>query len=288
MVNIYNMNNIYEETKFLMKKYNLTANKKLGQNFLVDSEAINSIVASANLTKKDMVIEIGPGLGTLTSMLIEKAGKVIAIELDDRMIKILGDRFLLYDNFELINEDVLKVDLSSLIEKNSEFENIKVVANLPYYITTPIIMKLLENRLKIESITIMIQKEVAERIVATPGSKLSGAITYSVHYYAEPEKIALVPNTSFIPSPEVNSEVIKLNIRKSPPVKIDNEKLFFNVIKASFMQRRKTLSNGLVNGGIVKNKAKAIEILKNMGLEENVRGEELTLEQFANLSNKIN
>ena len=285
MVNIYNMN---EETKFLMKKYNLTANKKLGQNFLVDSEAINSIVASANLTKKDMVIEIGPGLGTLTSMLIEKAGKVIAIELDDRMIKILGDRFLLYDNFELINEDVLKVDLSSLIEKNSEFENIKVVANLPYYITTPIIMKLLENRLKIESITIMIQKEVAERIVATPGSKLSGAITYSVHYYAEPEKIALVPNTSFIPSPEVDSEVIKLNIRKSPPVKIDNEKLFFNVIKASFMQRRKTLSNGLVNGGIVKNKAKAIEILKNMGLEENVRGEELTLEQFANLSNKIN
>ena len=288
MVNIYNMNNIYEETKFLMKKYNLTANKKLGQNFLVDSEAINSIVASANLTKKDMVIEIGPGLGTLTSMLIEKAGKVIAIELDDRMIKILGDRFLLYDNFELINEDVLKVDLSSLIEKNSEFENIKFVSNLPYYITTPIIMKLLENRLKIESITIMIQKEVAERIVATPGSKLSGAITYSVHYYAEPEKIALVPNTSFIPSPEVDSEVIKLNIRKSPPVKIDNEKLFFNVIKASFMQRRKTLSNGLVNGGIVKNKAKAIEILKNMGLEENVRGEELTLEQFANLSNKIN
>ena len=288
MVNIYNMNNIYEETKFLMKKYNLTANKKLGQNFLVDSEALNSIVASANITKKDMVIEIGPGLGTLTSMLIEKAGKVIAIELDDRMIKILGDRFLLYDNFELINEDVLKVDLSSLIEKNSEFENIKVVANLPYYITTPIIMKLLENRLKIESITIMIQKEVAERIVATPGSKLSGAITYSVHYYAEPEKIALVPNTSFIPSPEVDSEVIKLNIRKSPPVKIDNEKLFFNVIKASFMQRRKTLSNGLVNGGIVKNKAKAIEILKNMGLEENVRGEELTLEQFANLSNKIN
>ena len=164
MVNIYNMNNIYEETKFLMKKYNLTANKKLGQNFLVDSEAINSIVASANLTKKDMVIEIGPGLGTLTSMLIEKAGKVIAIELDDRMIKILGDRFLLYDNFELINEDVLKVDLSSLIEKNSEFENIKVVANLPYYITTPIIMKLLENRLKIESITIMIQKEVAETL----------------------------------------------------------------------------------------------------------------------------
>lgn len=281
------MNNIYEETKFLMKKYNLTANKKLGQNFLIDSEAINEIVASANLSKEDMVIEIGPGLGTLTSMLLEKAGKVIAIELDDRMVKILNDRFSLYNNFELINDDVLKVNLPELIEKNGQYKNVKVVANLPYYITTPIIMKLLENRLKIDSITIMIQKEVAERIVANPGTKLSGAITYSVHYYAEPEEITIVPNTSFIPSPEVDSEVIKLNIRKNPPVELKDEKLFFSIIKTSFMQRRKTLSNGLVNGGIIENKAKAIELLKNIGLEENVRGEELTLEQFANLSNKI-
>lgn len=281
------MNNIYEETKFLMKKYNLTANKKLGQNFLIDSEAINEIVASANLSKEDMVIEIGPGLGTLTSMLLEKAGKVIAIELDDRMVKILNDRFSLYNNFELINDDVLKVNLPELIEKNGQYKNVKVVANLPYYITTPIIMKLLENRLKIDSITIMIQKEVAERIVANPGTKLSGAITYSVHYYAEPEEITIVPNTSFIPSPEVDSEVIKLNIRKNPPVELKDEKLFFSIVKASFMQRRKTLSNGLVNGGIIENKAKAIELLKNIGLEENVRGEELTLEQFANLSNKI-
>ena len=281
------MNNIYEETKFLMKKYNLTANKKLGQNFLVDNEAINKIVDSANLTKEDMVIEIGPGLGTLTSILLERAGKVIAIELDDRMVKILKDRFLLYDNFELINGDVLKVNLPELIEENKQFRDVKVVANLPYYITTPIIMKLLENRLKIESITIMIQKEVAERIVANPGTKLSGAITYSVHYYAEPEEITIVPNTSFIPSPEVDSEVIKLNIRKNPPVELKDEKLFFSIVKASFMQRRKTLSNGLVNGGIIENKAKAIELLKNIGLEENVRGEELTLEQFANLSNKI-
>ena len=281
------MNNIYEETKFLMKKYNLTANKKLGQNFLIDSEAINEIVASANLSKEDMVIEIGPGVGTLTSMLLEKAGKVIAIELDDRMVKILNDRFSLYNNFELINDDVLKVNLPELIEKNGQYKNVKVVANLPYYITTPIIMKLLENRLKIDSITIMIQKEVAERIVANPGTKLSGAITYSVHYYAEPEEITIVPNTSFIPSPEVDSEVIKLNIRKNPPVELKDEKLFFSIIKTSFMQRRKTLSNGLVNGGIIENKAKAIELLKNIGLEENVRGEELTLEQFANLSNKI-
>ena len=281
------MNNIYEETKFLMKKYNLTANKKLGQNFLVDNEAINKIVDSANLTKEDMVIEIGPGLGTLTSILLERAGKVIAIELDDRMVKILKDRFLLYDNFELINGDVLKVNLPGLIEENKQFGDVKVVANLPYDITTPIIMKLLENRLKIESITIMIQKEVAERIAANPGSKLSGAITYSVHYYAEPEEITIVPNTSFIPSPEVDSEVIKLNIRKVPPIELKDEKLFFNIIKASFMQRRKTLSNGLVNGGIVENKTKAIEILKKLGLGENVRGEELTLEQFANLSNEI-
>ena len=172
------MKNIYEETKFLMKKYNLTANKKLGQNFLIDDEAIDKIVDSANLTKEDLVIEIGPGLGTLTSMLLEKARKVIAIELDDRMVKILQDRFLVYNNFELINEDVLKVNLPELIEANNQFKSVKVVANLPYYITTPIIMKLLENRLNIESITIMIQKEVAERIVATPGSKLSGAITY--------------------------------------------------------------------------------------------------------------
>ena len=270
-----------------MKKYNLTANKKLGQNFLVDNEAINKIVDSANLTKEDMVIEIGPGLGTLTSILLERAGKVIAIELDDRMVKILKDRFLLYDNFELINGDVLKVNLPELIEENKQFRDVKVVANLPYYITTPIIMKLLENRLKIESITIMIQKEVAERIAANPGSKLSGAITYSVHYYAEPEEITIVPNTSFIPSPEVDSEVIKLNIRKVPPIELKDEKLFFNIIKASFMQRRKTLSNGLVNGGIVENKTKAIEILKKLGLGENVRGEELTLEQFANLSNEI-
>lgn len=281
------MNNIYEETKFLMKKYNLTANKKLGQNFLIDDEAINKIVDSSKITKEDLIIEIGPGLGTLTALLLEKAGKVISIELDDRMIKILKDRFLLYDNFELINNDVLKVNLPELITQNSEYKSVKVVANLPYYITTPIIMKLLENRLNIKSITIMIQKEVAERILAKPGTKLSGAITYSVNYYAEPEKVTMVPNTSFIPSPEVDSEVIKLNIRKTPPVTLNDEKLFFNVIKASFMQRRKTLTNGLVNGGIIENKSKAVEMLKSIGLSENIRGEELTLEQFADLSNKI-
>ena len=258
------MNNIYEETKFLMKKYNLTEKKKLGQNFLIDDEAIDKIVDSANLTKEDLVIEIGPGLGTLTSMLLEKARKVIAIELDDRMVKILQDRFLVYNNFELINEDVLKVNLPELIEKNGQYKNVKVVANLPYYITTPIIMKLLENRLKIDSITIMIQKEVAERIVANPGTKLSGAITYSVHYYAEPEEVTIVPNISFIPSPEVDSEVIKLVIRKEPPVELKDEKLFFNIIKASFMQRRKTLLNALVNAKVFLNKEEMIECKNNI------------------------
>ena len=290
MVNIYNMNNIYEETKFLMKKYNLTANKKLGQNFLVDSEAINSIVASANLTKKDMVIEIGPGLGTLTSMLIEKAGKVIAIELDDRMIKILGDRFLLYDNFELINEDILKVNLNKIIEENKRYgkiKNVKIVANLPYYITTPIIMKLLEEKLDIKSITVMIQKEVADRLIETPGGKNTGAITHTVYYYCESEKIMEVPNSSFIPEPEVTSEVIKLNLRDKPAVDIENTKVMFMIIKSAFMQRRKTLLNALTNTKVFINKEEGIQILKKLNLDENVRAEKLSIQEFANIAKII-
>ena len=179
------MNNVYDETKFLMKKYNITANKSLGQNFLVDDESIEKIVEASDLTTDDLVIEIGPGLGTLTQKLLEKAKKVIAIELDKKMIKVLQDRFLLYTNLEIINEDVLKVDLKEVIEKNG-FKTAKVVANLPYYITTPIIMQLLEKKLPIETITVMIQKEVAERLTAIPGDKNSGAITYSVYYYSNP------------------------------------------------------------------------------------------------------
>ncbi len=282
------MRNSLEDTKFILKKYHITANKKLGQNFLINDEVINGIVEASNIQKEDLVIEIGPGLGTLTSELLENAGKVIAIELDENMLPILNDRFKLYDNFELLNEDVLKVDLNKLISENmGGLSKAKVVANLPYYITTPIIMKLLENKLNIESITVMVQKEVADRITAKPGDKLSGSITYSVDYYAEAEKIVFVDKSSFIPAPEVDSEVIKLQIREEPKVHVENEELFFKVIKASFMQRRKTLLNGLNNSGIIKDKESLKEILQKLGLSVDIRGEKLTIEQFAELSNLI-
>lgn len=279
--------NIYEETRFLMKKYNISANKDLGQNFLIDDNVIENIVEAAQINKNDFVIEIGPGLGTLTSKLVEKAGKVIAIELDKKMLQILNDRFTLYNNFSFINEDVLKVDLNNLIKnENTQNYTVKIVANLPYYITTPIIMKLLEEKLNIDSITVMVQKEVADRLTEIPGGKNTGAITYCVYYYAEPQEVLTVPNTSFIPEPKVNSEVIKLNIRKEPAVKLKNEEMFFKVVKASFMQRRKTLLNGLSNAGIC-SKEKIKEILQGLKLSENVRGESLTIQQFAEIANKL-
>ena len=282
------MQNSLEDTKFILKKYNISANKKLGQNFLVDDDIIQSIIDAAELKETDLVIEIGPGLGTLTSKLLEKAGKVIAIELDEKMLKVLNDRFSLYNNFVLINNDVLKVDLNKIIEENlGQLKSVKIVANLPYYITTPIIMKLLESKLKVESITVMVQKEVADRITATPGDKLSGAITYSVDYYAKAEEMIFVDKSCFIPSPEVDSAVIKLEIRKEPKVNVINEEMFFKVIKASFMQRRKTLTNGLINSGIIKDKEKLNGILQKANIEPNIRGEKLTIEQFANLSNLI-
>jgi len=280
--------NILEETKFLMKKYGITANKSLGQNFLIDDEIVNQIIGSANITKQDLVIEIGPGLGTLTSRLLEQAGRVIAIELDDRMIKILQDRFYIYPNFELLHEDVLKVDLNALIcENKQQCTHVKIVANLPYYITTPIIMKLLEDKLEIESITVMIQKEVADRITAIPGEKDSGAITYSVYYYAKAREICFVSKDCFIPSPEVDSEVIELEIRNTPVVQVKEEERFFKVIKASFMQRRKTLLNGLLNGGMIQSKEEGKRLLEKLGLSENVRGESLTIEQFSQIANEI-
>ena len=228
------MENLYQETKFLMKKYGLTANKKLGQNFLIDENVVNATIDAANIQKEDLIIEIGPGLGTLTNQIVQKAGKVIAIELDDRMINILKERFALYDNIQIIHEDVLKINLNELIKKekeNSNINNVKIVANLPYYITTPIIMKLLEEKLDIQTITVMIQKEVADRLTAIPGEKLSGAITYSIYYYAEAKQILQVPNSSFIPEPEVASEVIQLTLRKNPPVTVEDEKQFFNIRK---------------------------------------------------------
>ena len=279
------MANILEETNFILKKYNIRANKSLGQNFLINQNVIDEIVGSAEISKDDLIIGIGPGLGTLTKQLLEKAGKVICIELDERMVKILNDRFSLYENFEIINEDVLKVDLNKIIEK--ENKKCKIVANLPYYITTPIIMKLLENKLNIESITVMIQKEVAERLIATQGEKLSGAITYTVYYYCESKKILEVPPESFIPEPEVTSEVIKLHLRKEPPVKIQDTKKMFSIIKVAFMQRRKTLLNALTNGNIMKNKQEAAEVFQKLRINENARAEELTIQQFAELANHI-
>lgn len=284
------MESLFEKTKFIMKKYNITANKNLGQNFLINDEVVENIVNASNINKNDLVIEIGPGLGTLTEYLLQKAGKVLAIELDERMLKILNDRFIQYDNFEVINQDVLKVDLKQIInteKQNGKISNVKIVANLPYYITTPIIMKLLEEKLDIESITVMVQKEVAQRLIAIPGDKLSGAITYCVYYYADSESIMIVPNTSFIPEPEVESQVIKLNIRKKSPVDVKDINIFFKLIKISFMQRRKTLINALTNGGIVKNKEIAKELIQKMGLDENTRGETLRIEQFAQMADLL-
>lgn len=282
--------NIYDETKFIMKKYGIRANKSLGQNFLVSDEAVERIVESAEISKEDLVIEIGPGLGTLTNELLKKAKKVIAIELDSRMVEILEERFSLFNNFEIINDDVLKVDLVNIIKsekENNEIKEAKIVANLPYYITTPIIMKLLESRLDLESITVMIQKEVAERLCAIPGEKQSGAITYSVYYYAEAYKVLEVKNTSFIPAPEVDSEVIKLKIRKEPPIKVESEKKLFKIIKYAFMQRRKTLLNALSKCDLFKNKEEIKKIFDELDFDERIRGEELSLEDFAKIANKI-
>lgn len=282
------MSNILEETRFIMKRYNIKANKSLGQNFLISEEVVNNIVECSKINEQDLVIEIGPGLGTLTKYLLEKSGKVICIELDTKMLEILNDRFSLYENFEIINADVLKVDLKNIIKKEKEsgkIKNAKIVANLPYYITTPIIMKLLEEELELESITVMIQKEVADRLIAIPGEKNTGAITYSVYYYATSEGILEVPNDSFIPEPEVTSKVIKLNIRKEPPVNPSNKEKMFKIIKNAFMQKRKTLLNSLTNNKIFENKQKGIEILKSLNINENVRPEKLSLEQFSKISN---
>lgn len=284
------MDSILEETKFIMKKYNIRANKNLGQNFLVNEDVVNKIVDCSQIKKEDLVIEIGPGLGTLTKCLLEKAGKVICIELDTKMLQILEDRFSLYDNFELINNDVLKVDLKSIIKTEKESQkinNVKIVANLPYYITTPIIMKLLEEKLELESITVMIQKEVADRLIAIPGQKNTGAITYSVYYYASSEGILDVPNSSFIPEPEVTSKVIKLNIRKEPIVKPKDTEKMFKIIKYAFTQKRKTLLNSLTNNKVFDSKQQGIEVLKSLNINENARPEELTIEQFKMISDSL-
>ena len=287
------MRSLFNETKNILRKYGITANKSLGQNFLINEEAVEKIIDGAQISNEDLIIEIGPGLGTLTKELLDKAGKVIAIELDKRMIEILTDRFELYNHFELINEDVLKVDLNKIIKENleksasSNLKRAKIVANLPYYITTPIVMKLLEENLPIESITIMIQKEVADRLIEEPGGKNTGAITYAIYYYASSEEIYKVMPNSFIPEPAVESKVIKLNIRKEKPVLVEDEKLMFKIIKFAFMQRRKTLVNGLENSKIFKDKKEIIKILEELRIDTRIRGEALSLKDYANIANFV-
>ncbi len=278
--------NLEQETKYILNKYNAHANKGYGQNFLIDQNVVDGILEKAEVNKEDLIIEIGPGLGNLTSPLLEKAGKVICIELDPKMVSILQDRFSLYENFELINEDVLKVDLNRLIEENNRFKTAKVVANLPYYITTPIIMKLLEDKLNLESITVMVQKEVAERLADKPGGKEVGAITYSINYYTNPEIIIDVPRDCFIPAPNVDSAVIKLDVLKEPKVKVLNEELFFKVIKFSFLQKRKTLINSLSNSGLLP-KDFLEEMLNDLEIDLRVRAEQLSLENFRDIADYI-
>lgn len=282
--------NVYEETQAILNTYKIQANKSLGQNFLIDDNVIESIIESSEIEKEDLIIEIGPGLGVLTDRLLKKSDNVVVIELDKRMISILKNRFCLNKNLEIINEDVLKVDLEELI-KNKKQQNkinkVKIVANLPYYISTPIIMKLLENRLEISEIIVMVQKEVAERLSAKTGEREAGAITYAVEYYSQATKIIDVPKESFIPSPKVESQVIKLEVRKNPKIKVEDEKLLFSIIQKSFMQRRKTLSNALINNKILENREEVEEMFKTLEIDSNVRGEKLTLEEFGKITNYV-
>lgn len=277
---------VLKETKFIMDKYHITANKNLGQNFLIDNDAVTGIVDAANVSKDDLIIEIGPGLGTLTKELLDKAGKVICIELDKRMIEILNDRFSMYDNFKVLNDDVLKVNLKELIAKE-KIKTTKIVANLPYYITTPIIMKLLEDRLDIETITVMIQKEVADRLVTAPGTGDTGAITYAIRYYTNPKRVLEVLNTAFIPEPKVNSTVINLEVLKEPKVAVKSEEKLFEVIKTAFMQKRKTLLNALANSNKYGSKEQICKTLELLSIDNRVRPEKLTLEEFAKIADEI-
>lgn len=281
---------VYEETQAILNTYKIQANKSLGQNFLIDDCVIEKIIEASNIEKEDLIIEIGPGLGVLTERLLKKSNNVVVIELDKKMIEILQNRFCLNRNLEIINDDVLKVDLEKLIKNKKEQTNInkvKIVANLPYYISTPIIMKLLENRLEISEIIVMVQKEVAQRLGAETGKREAGAITYAVEYYAQATPIIDVPKESFIPSPKVESQVIKLEVRQNPKIEVEDEKLLFNIIQKSFMQRRKTLSNALINNKILDSKEKVEKMFKTLEIPSNVRGENLTLEEFGKIANYV-
>lgn len=277
-----------QNTIEILKKYNFSFQKKFGQNFLIDTRVLDKIIAAADITKEDFVLEIGPGIGTMTQYLAQAAGKVTAVEIDRSLIPILEDTLQDYENVTVINEDILKLDIRKLAEEENNGRPIKVVANLPYYITTPIIMGLYENHVPIESITVMVQKEVADRMQVGPGTKDYGALSLAVQYYARPYIVANVPPNCFMPRPKVGSAVIRLTTHERPPVKAEDEKLMFRIIRASFNQRRKTLANGLKNSAELNLPREVItESIRELGRGEGIRGEALTLEEFATLSNII-
>jgi len=272
----------------VLQKYGFNFQKKFGQNFLINTGILEEIIEAAEITKDDFVLEIGPGIGTMTQYLCENAREVVAVEIDKNLIPILADTLSAYDNVEVINDDILKVDIKTLAEEKNAGKPIKVVANLPYYITTPIIMGLFESHVPIDSITIMVQKEVADRMQEGPGSKEYGALSLAVQYYAHPEIVVNVPPSCFMPQPKVGSAVIRLTRHEQPPVEVENEKLMFQLIRASFNQRRKTLANGLNNfPGLNVSKEVIQQCIEELGVPVTVRGEALSLEQFAKLSNII-
>lgn len=274
-------------TTEIIKKYGFNFQKKYGQNFLVDANILEKIINAAEITKDDCVIEIGPGIGTMTQYLAEHAGWVAAVEIDKNLISILHETLSGYDNVTVINEDILKVNINELAREKNKGCPLKVVANLPYYITTPIIMGLFESHVPLSSITIMVQKEVADRMQVGPGTKDYGALSLAVQYYAKPEIITNVPPSCFIPRPNVGSAVIRLTRFEAPPVQVKSERMLFSIIRAAFNQRRKTLANALVNSGMALTRQQVHDALAQMGLSQTIRGEALTLEQFAQLANLL-
>jgi 16S rRNA (adenine1518-N6/adenine1519-N6)-dimethyltransferase len=272
----------------ILNKYRFVFQKKFGQNFLIDTHVLDKIVQAAAITKEDFVLEIGPGIGTLTQYLCENAREVVAVEIDRMLIPILEDTLSEYDNVTVINNDILKLDLNALVQERNEGRPIKVVANLPYYITTPIIMDLFERRLPLKNITVMVQKEVAERMQAAPGGKEYGALSLAVQYYAQPYIAANVPPNCFMPRPNVGSAVINLTLHEEAPIQVKEEKLLFKLIRASFNQRRKTLVNGLNNSQELSfTKEQILQALTSLQLPETIRGEALSLAQFAALANAL-
>ena len=274
------------KTKKIVEKYGFSFKKNFGQNFLVDERVLGTIVSSAEISKDDVVIEVGPGIGTLTQALAKEAYKVVAVEIDTTLVPILGELLSDFDNIEIINEDILKVDVNAIAEKYPD-KKIKMVANLPYYITTPIIMNVLENHIPVESITVMIQKEVAYRMKAQPSTKDYGSLSLAVQYYCEPYLVANVPQNCFMPRPNVDSAVIKLTVMDKPKVQVNNEKFMFEFIKAAFSQRRKTLVNCIFSSGLLTlSKDEIGKMLNGLGYDERVRGESLTLEDYGKITDE--